>query len=218
MADGDITADILLRAYAYGVFPMGEARDDDRLYWVDPDMRGVIPLDRFHVPRSLRRTIRRAPYEVTVDTAFRDTVLACAQAAPGRSGTWINDRIVRLYCELKARGRAHSVECWREGRLVGGLYGVSLGAAFFGESMFSRATDASKVALVHLVARLRAGGYRLLDTQFVTDHLAQFGTEEIPREVYRERLADAVARSADFYSLPDGLSPEDILQSVTQMS
>ncbi len=218
MEDDEITADILLRAYAYGVFPMGESRDDPSLYWVDPTERGILPLDSFHVPRKLKRTIRQRPYDVTVDTAFRATMAACATPAPGRSGTWINDRIVDLYCELNARGAAHSVECWKDGVLVGGLYGVSLGAAFFGESMFSRATDASKVALVHLVARLRRGGFTLLDTQFVTDHLAQFGALEIPRSEYRERLADAIEAQADFYSLAVGAGPEEILQSLSHTS
>lgn len=218
MGDGEITADILLRAYAYGVFPMGESRDDPTLYWVDPDLRGIIPLDDFHVPRKLRRTVRQRPFEVTADRDFRATVLACAEPGPGRGGTWINDRIVDLYCELHARGNAHSIECRQEGRLVGGLYGVSLGGAFFGESMFSRATDASKVALVHLVARLRRGGFRLLDTQFVTEHLSQFGTVEIPREMYKMRLAEAIGVPADFYSLPDDPDPELVLQSVSQTS
>ena len=218
MADGEITSDILLRAYAYGVFPMGESRDDAALYWVDPEMRGVIPLDRFHLPRSLKRTVRRAPFEIRIDTAFRQTMLACAGPGPGRRGTWINDRIVELYCGLHARGHAHSVECWESNRLVGGLYGVSLGAAFFGESMFSHRRDSSKVALVYLVARLRAGGFTLLDTQFVTEHLAQFGTEAIPRAEYRTRLDEAVSRRADFYSLPEDASPDAILQSVSQTS
>lgn len=218
MADAPLTADLLLQAYAHGLFPMGESRHDNRLYWVDPDLRGILPLDGFHVPRSLRRTIRRAPFEVSVDRDFRATVLACAEPAPGRPSTWINDAIVELYCELHARGHAHSVECRRDGALVGGLYGVSLGAAFFGESMFSRARDASKVALVHLVARLRRGGYRLLDTQFVTDHLAQFGAVEIPRALYHQRLQAALAHRGEFYSLSPDASPDDILQSVSQTS
>lgn len=215
---GEITADILLRAYAYGVFPMGESRDDPSLYWVDPRERGILPLDGFHMPRKLKRTIRQGSFEVTIDTAFRETMMACATPAPGRTGTWINDRIMDLYCELFERGHAHSVECWQEGEMVGGLYGVSLGAAFFGESMFSRTTDASKVALVHLVARLNRGGYLLLDTQFVTDHLSQFGAIEIPRDDYKARLATAIETRSDFYSLPAGAAAEDVLQSVSHTS
>ncbi|MDP1627841.1 leucyl/phenylalanyl-tRNA--protein transferase [Parvibaculum sp.] len=214
----NIDSDVLLRAYAYGVFPMAESRDDPQLYWIDPDARGILPLDAFHVPRRLRRTVRQQPFEVRIDTAFRDVMLGCAEGGPNRNGTWINDRILALYCELHERGRAHSVECWREGRLVGGLYGVSLGAAFFGESMFSRETDASKVALVYLVARLIAGGYRLLDTQFVTSHLQQFGAVEISRNAYRAKLFEATAMTANFYSLPLDAPPDAVLQSVTQMS
>ncbi|MBX3504967.1 MAG: leucyl/phenylalanyl-tRNA--protein transferase [Parvibaculum sp.] len=209
---------MLLRAYAYGVFPMAEARDDPELYWIDPERRGILPLDRFHVPKRLARTIRQHPFDIRIDTAFREVMLGCADAAPGRDGTWINERILALYCELNARGRAHSVECWREGKLAGGLYGVSLGAAFFGESMFSRETDASKVALVYLAARLIRGGYRLLDTQFVTSHLAQFGAVEISRDEYRSRLARATGERADFHAMPQDAPPGYILQSVTQMS
>lgn len=216
--DGEITADILLRAYAYGVFPMGESRDDPSLYWVDPQERGIIPLDGFKLPRKLRSTVRKSPFNVTIDTAFRDVMEACALPAPGRSGTWINDRIVDLYCELHERGYAHSVECWKGQQLVGGLYGVSLGAAYFGESMFSRETDASKIALTYLVARLRRGGFKLLDTQFVTDHLAQFGALEIPRDEYRRRLAEAITLPSDFYSLDAGAAADEIVQSVSQTS
>jgi len=214
----DIDADALLRAYAYGVFPMAESRDDPQLYWIDPERRGILPLDGFHVPKRLRRRVRAGVFDVRIDTAFREVMLGCAATAPDRDGTWINDRIVSLYCELHERGHAHSVECWRDGALVGGLYGVSIGAAFFGESMFSRATDASKVALVHLVARLVAGGYKLLDTQFVTEHLQQFGAIEISRDAYRARLFEATSVEADFYSLPEGAAPLEFLQSVTQIS
>jgi leucyl/phenylalanyl-tRNA--protein transferase len=198
----NIDSDVLLRAYAYGVFPMAEARDDPQLYWIDPERRGVLPLDKFHLPKRLKRTVRSRRFEVRIDTSFRETMLGCAETGAAREGTWINDRIVDLYVDLFERGHAHSVECWREGKLVGGLYGVSLGAAFFGESMFSRETDASKVALVHLVARLIVGGYRLLDTQFVTEHLKQFGTVEISRDSYRARLHEATAMRADFYRMP----------------
>ena len=214
----DIDADVLLRAYAYGVFPMAESRTDPELYWIDPEKRGILPLDAFHVPKRLRRRVRAGTFDIRIDTAFREVMLGCADAGPDREGTWINDRIVALYCELHERGHAHSVETWREGRLVGGLYGVSIGAAFFGESMFSRETDASKVALVHLVARLVAGGYRLLDTQFVTGHLQQFGAVEISRDAYRARLFEATPARADFYSLPEDAPPLESLQSVTHKS
>ncbi|KAB7740520.1 leucyl/phenylalanyl-tRNA--protein transferase [Parvibaculum sedimenti] len=214
----NVDADVLLRAYAYGVFPMAESRDDPELYWIDPERRGILPLDGFHLPRRLKRTVRSAPFEVRIDTSFRGVMLACAESAPDREGTWINDRILDLYGELFARGNAHSVECWQSGRLVGGLYGVSLGAAFFGESMFSRETDASKVALVYLIARLIAGGYKLLDTQFVTEHLKQFGTIEIPRDIYRARLHLATLEEADFYRLPLDAGPEEVLQVLSHTS
>lgn len=214
----NIDSDVLLRAYAYGVFPMAEARDDPQLYWIDPEWRGILPLDAFHLPRRLRRTVRSSAFRIRIDTAFRDVMLGCAEAAANREGTWINDRIVDLYGELFARGHAHSVEAWHDTQLVGGLYGVSLGAAFFGESMFSRETDASKVALVHLVARLIAGGYRLLDTQFVTAHLSQFGTVEVSRDEYRLRLHEATAAKADFYRLPLDAGPEAVLQVLSQTS
>ena len=192
----EITPDLLLRAYRVGLFPMAETRRGNRLYWLDPEHRGVLPLDRFHVPRRLLRTVLRGPYEVTADQDFDAVIAGCAAAAPGREDTWINRDIERLFGELHRGGLAHSVECRMDGVLVGGLYGVSLGAAFFGESMFSTARDASKVALVHLVARLRLGGYQLLDTQFVTSHLTQFGTQEVPRDRYKVLLAAAVDRTA----------------------
>lgn len=196
-----VTADLLLRAYAGGVFPMAETADDPELFWVDPELRGLLPLDDFHVPKRLARTVRADRFEVTVDRDFEAVVDGCAAPAPGRENTWINVEIRRLYGELFERGRVHTIECRREGRLVGGLYGVRLGGAFFGESMFSLETDASKVALVHLVARLRAGGFLLLDTQFLTTHLARFGAIEIPRAVYRRRLAAAVHAEGDFHRL-----------------
>jgi leucyl/phenylalanyl-tRNA--protein transferase len=213
-----ITPDILLKAYAAGIFPMAESADDDTIYWIDPDHRGIIPLDRFHVPRRLRRTVRTQRFEVRVDTAFGDVLDACAQSAPERPTTWINDRIRTLYGGLHASGHCHSIECWRDGRLVGGLYGVSLGSAFFGESMFSRETDASKVALVHLVARLVSGGYTLLDTQFVTEHLTRFGAIEIPRDAYRKLLTDALDRTGDFLHFDADGYPEAVLQPVSQTS
>lgn len=187
-----LTAETLLDAYAIGIFPMADNRDDPDLYWVDPELRGVLPLDGFHVPRRLKRTVRGERFDIRVDSAFDAVVAGCAEPAPDRPESWINTEIRKLYGALFERGHAHSVEAWADGRLVGGLYGVSIGGAFFGESMFSRATDASKVALVHLVARLRAGGYALLDTQFVTEHLGRFGAVEVPRAEYRRRLRQAL--------------------------
>lgn len=213
-----LTPDILLAAYAAGVFPMAESADDPELFWVDPRRRGILPLDTFHVSRRLRRVVRQGRFEIRCDSAFAAVVRGCAEATEKRPNTWINDEIVRLYAALFAGGAAHSVECRQDGMLVGGLYGVSIGAAFFGESMFSRATDASKVALVHLVARLRLGGYRLLDTQFVTPHLARFGGIEITRARYHRLLADALGYRASFLSeLPDvsGGDPLAALQSST---
>jgi leucyl/phenylalanyl-tRNA--protein transferase len=191
----------LLDCYARGVFPMADAREDARVFLIDPERRGVIPLDGFHVPRRLARTVRADPFEIRIDTVFHEVVLACAAAGPGRTETWINRPIEQLYLELHRNGFAHSVECWRDGELVGGLYGVALQGAFFGESMFSRVRDASKVALVHLVARLLAGGFVLLDAQFMTEHLAQFGADEIGRLEYHRRLGRALAASGDFYAL-----------------
>ena len=213
-----LTPEILLRAYAVGLFPMAERRDDPTLFWIDPEKRGILPLDGFHVSRRLRRTVHSGRYEVRCNTAFDDVVRACAAPGPNREDTWINDEILSLYGDLHALGRAHCVETWLDGELVGGLYGVSLGAAFFGESMFSLARDASKVALVHLVARLVKGGYKLLDTQFVTDHLTQFGVVELPRAGYRELLSEALDDTATFE--PDLPQPEldAFLQSVTQTS
>ncbi len=188
---GAFGPDELLHCYATGVFPMGEARDDPRVFLVEPDQRGVLPLNGFHIPSRLRRTVRSDLYEVRVDTAFGAVVEACAAPGKDRDETWINGPIRRLYAELNARGHAHSIECWRDERLVGGLYGVTLGGAFFGESMFSRERDASKVALVHLVARLKRGGWRLLDAQFLTAHLSQFGAVETPQAAYLKQLKAA---------------------------
>jgi leucyl/phenylalanyl-tRNA---protein transferase len=191
-----ITPQMLLAAYAQGLFPMGERRDDPTLYWVSPDRRGVLPLDAFHVPHRLARTVRSGRFSVTCDQAFGRVMEECAAPRPGREQSWINSEIVRLYGALFGGGHAHSVECWRDGKLAGGLYGVSLGGAFFGESMFSNERDASKVALVHLVERLKSSGYMLLDTQFLTAHLARFGAVEIPREQYLLLLQDAIRREA----------------------
>jgi len=200
----DITPDILLKAYAAGIFPMAEDADDPAIYWVEPKARGILPLDGFHVGKRLARTVRSDVFAVRVDHDFDAVIAGCAAPRRDAERTWINARIRDLYGALFDAGHAHTVEVYAEGRLVGGLYGVSLGAAFFGESMFHTVRDASKVALVHLVARLRAGGYRLADTQFVTDHLLQFGAEEVPRHVYKRRLADALTHSADWDVWPRG--------------
>lgn len=193
----EITPDLLLQAYRCGIFPMAENADDPRLHWYEPKRRGILPLDGFHVPRSLARTVRAGGFEIMADRDFDATIAACAEVAPARDNTWINATIRRLYRALFDIGHCHSVEVYSSGRLVGGLYGVSIGAAFFGESMFHRETDASKVALVHLVARLRRGGYRLLDTQFVTDHLAQFGAIEIDKALYQTLLVQALVGQSD---------------------
>ncbi|MEL6751907.1 MAG: leucyl/phenylalanyl-tRNA--protein transferase [Pseudomonadota bacterium] len=197
----EITPDVLLKAYSCGIFPMAESADDPGLFWVEPELRGVIPLDEFHVPRRLARKIRQGAFEFRVDTAFAEVVDACAEATPDRPDTWINRRIRDLYVALHDRGHAHSVESWQDGVLLGGLYGVRIGGAFFGESMFSRASDASKAALVHLVERLRAGGFVLLDTQFTNAHLVQFGVTEITRDEYAERLDAALPVAADFRAI-----------------
>jgi leucyl/phenylalanyl-tRNA--protein transferase len=214
----EITPELLLQAYRIGVFPMGERRDDPKLYWLDPRLRAVLPLDGFHLPKRLARTVQRGPFEVTADTAFTDTMRACAEPRPGHPESWINDPILALYGELFARGHAHSIECRRDGELVGGLYGVSVGAAFFGESMFSRERDASKVALVHLVARLIKGSFRLLDCQFMTEHLRSFGAIEIQRDDFRALLADAVERTASFQRDLGGADPCAIVQASTRTS
>jgi leucyl/phenylalanyl-tRNA--protein transferase len=206
----EVSAGLVLRAYRHGLFPMAEGRAGDKLYWLDPVKRGVLPLDRFHLSRRLLRTVLSGPYQVTADRNFPGTIAGCATPLADRADTWINPQIERLFTELHRMGHAHSVETWENGTLVGGLYGVSLGGAFFGESMFSFARDASKVALVHLVARLRLGGYQLLDTQFVTSHLSQFGAEEIPRDDYKLRLAAALEAPAMWLNEPgqDALDAE----------
>jgi leucyl/phenylalanyl-tRNA---protein transferase len=200
-----LTPDLLLCAYASGLFPMANDRHDPTIHWIDPKRRGILPLTRFHVPRSVRKVIRRGRFQIRVDSAFAEVIEACAEVCPERPRTWLNDELIALYRALHRRGYAHSVESWAEGQLVGGLYGVSLGAAFFGESMFTRGRDASKVALVALVERLIAGGYRLLDTQFVTDHLRQFGAIETSREQYHRELQRALATPAVFYSDDGGV-------------
>lgn len=217
----DFTVDDLIACYERGVFPMADSRRDEDIYLVDPEWRGIFPLDQFHIPRRLARTVRSEPYQVRIDTAFEAVIRNCAMGDPNRpdrQDTWINGPIEALYAELFQRGLAHSVECWQDGQLVGGLYGVTIGAAFFGESMFSLSRDASKIALVHLVARLKLGRFKLLDAQFMTDHLAQFGAVEINRIDYRRRLGSAVISLADFYRLPAYAAGADVLQAISQAS
>jgi leucyl/phenylalanyl-tRNA--protein transferase len=208
-----LNPELLLKAYAAGIFPMAQSRHDPELYWIDPEWRGILPLETFHVPRRLRRTVRQGKFEVTYDRAFAEVIEACAESTRNRPDSWINREIAQTYKDLARLGHAHSVECWHAGQLVGGLYGVSMGAAFFGESMFSRERDASKVALVQLVARLVAGGYRLLDAQFITQHLEQFGALEIPREEYRKLLVEALRHTAQF---DVEVEAEDIERILTQ--
>lgn len=208
-----ITPSLLLRAYACGIFPMAEAADDPTLYWVEPRMRGVLPLEGFHVPKRLARTVRSERFEVRIDSNFRGVIAGCAAPRPGRRSTWINAPIRKLYGELFRLGHVHTVETWLDGRLVGGLYGLKLGGVFFGESMFSEERDASKVALVHLVALLKRGGFRLLDAQFLTEHLTQFGAIEIARDDYVKMLDAAVRSSADFNS-DDRMSGVEVVATV----
>lgn len=214
----ELTPTLLLHAYAAGVFPMAESADADEVLWIDPDLRGIVPLERFHLPKSLRKKVLKGDLSVTVDHDFEGVIDGCAN----RESTWINPEIRRLYIALFRMGRAHSVEVWRRhktGRtLVGGLYGVRIGAAFFGESMFSHETDASKVAFVHLIARLKAGGFRLLDTQFVTEHLAKFGARAVPRGRYQDMLDSAIRKDADWEALGDDASAQDVVQLSTQTS
>jgi leucyl/phenylalanyl-tRNA--protein transferase len=205
--DFPITPEILLGAYAAGIFPMAESAGDPGLHWIEPQRRGILPLDRFHIPARLARFIRNNPYRVVVNHDFRSVIEACAAPRPGSGETWINGPIRRLYGQLFETGHCHTVEVYDGERLVGGLYGIALGAAFFGESMFHRARDGSKLALVHLVARLRAGGFTLLDTQFITAHLQQFGAIEIPRREYRQLLAEALRRRGDFAVWPQTGAP-----------
>ncbi|MDP6691300.1 MAG: leucyl/phenylalanyl-tRNA--protein transferase [Alphaproteobacteria bacterium] len=213
-----ITSDIVLKAYATGIFPMSEGRDEPEMFWVDPEKRGILPLEDFHLSRRLRRTVRQEPFTIRIDSAFDQVMSACAEPASGRWTTWINREIQELFTELHERGAAHSIEAWEGDELVGGLYGIALGAAFFGESMFSRRTDASKVALVHLVARLRLASFRLLDTQFITEHLRQFGAVEISRADYHSRLSRALSEYSDFSLSGKSLSSSTVLQSIAQTS
>lgn len=217
---GAFGPDELLDCYRQGVFPMADSRDDPNLFLVNPEERGVLPLEGFHIPRRLTRTVKQQPYAVRVDTAFNRVMEACAENQPNRNSTWINETILNLYAALHHQGHAHSVECWHDGKLVGGLYGVSLGGAFFGESMFSRERDASKIALVHLVARLLEGGYVLLDAQFHNPHLEQFGLKQINRKAFHEQLGYALQFEADFYSVDEisGSSGTWSVQRITQIS
>jgi leucyl/phenylalanyl-tRNA--protein transferase len=211
-----ITPQILLKAYAAGVFPMAESAEDTTLYWVEPEFRGILPFDAFHISRSLRKAIRRRKFAVTVDHAFGAVIAGCAEKTADRPSTWINSRITSLYTQLHKMGFCHSVEAWCEGGLAGGLYGVCIGAAFFGESMFSRERDASKVSLVHLVARLKAGGFQLLDAQFINDHLRQFGAVEVSRNNYQRMLDQAIGEEADFARFAGDASPEEVLATIEQ--
>ncbi|MGH6770344.1 MAG: leucyl/phenylalanyl-tRNA--protein transferase [Xanthobacteraceae bacterium] len=203
----EITPEVLLKAYACGIFPMAESAEDPALYWIEPDMRGILPLDRFHVSGRLARTVRSERFTVTVDRDFDGVMDGCAESQPNRPRTWINERIRTLYRKLYERRHCHSIEVYEGESLVGGLYGVTLGRAFFGESMFHRERDASKVALVHLAARLKAGGFRLLDTQFVTDHLKSFGAVEVPRRQYHKLLEVALIGEGEFSALGKGAVP-----------
>ena len=217
----NITPELLLSAYMQGIFPMAESADSDDVFWVDPDERGIFPLDQFHVPKKLAKKIKSEPFKVRINTAFQEVMFKCAEPTDNvdRQNTWINKTILTRYNELHEMGYAHSVECWQDQDLVGGLYGVSLNGAFCGESMFHTVTDASKIALVYLVARLKVGGYRLLDTQFVTDQLSQFGAIEISRKEYRARLKEALlVEDSNFYSMSEEADGSTILQSVTQTS
>src|ERR1700709_1804817 len=215
-AASEITPKVLLRAYACGIFPMAESADDPTLFWVEPELRGLIPLDGFRIASRLARTVRSEVFTVTVDTAFKAVIAGCAAPQPGRDDTWINKRIRDLYVGLYELGHCHSVEVWQNDALVGGLYGVSLGRAFFGESMFHHARDASKVALVHLGARLITGGFALLDTQFVTAHLRSFGAIEVPRRRYRAMLDQAIIGNADFSRLPADVSGAEALRIIAK--
>jgi leucyl/phenylalanyl-tRNA---protein transferase len=214
----EITPEVLLKAYACGIFPMAEAADDPALFWIEPECRGILPLNRIHIPSRLRRTIRRSVFEVRVDHDFEAVIAGCGAARPGRQTTWINAKIRALCRSLFDMGYCHTVETWSSGKLVGGLYGVALGGAFFGESMFSTETDASKVALTHLCGRLIHGGYRLLDCQFVTEHLRQFGTTEINRAEFHTELEAALRVAGNFNRLPYQTDGSDILAIIDAAS
>lgn len=211
----EITPQVLLKAYSCGIFPMAESADDPALYWIEPQQRGILPLDKVHIPRRLARTIRTTPFAVRIDTNFEGVIEGCAAARPGRRSTWINGRIRTLYRDLFQQGHCHTIEVWNGEELIGGLYGVAVGAAFFGESMFSTQRDASKIALVHLVARLIHGGFVLLDTQFVTDHLRQFGTVEVDRDEFHRQLDEALKhKGGDFHAFPAAPEAEQVLATI----
>ena len=208
-----LSPELLLHGYSIGIFPMAEHREDPEIFWVDPKRRGIFPLDRFHMSRSLARRLRKAEYRIAIDTDFAGVVDGCAD----RAETWINAEIRAHYLSLFTSGHAHSMEVWDGQTLVGGVYGVTLGSAFFGESMFSRRTDTSKIALAYLVDRLRQGNFTLFDTQFVTDRLASLGAEEISRAAYHRKLRDALLRQADFTG-PATPTPQELIQRNTQTS
>lgn len=210
-----LTPELLLEAYKHGLFPMSYSADSPYVHWICPEMRGQLPIKDLHIPRRLKKTIRSAPYEIKINTAFEDVMLACAETTPQRPETWINSPIVKVYGQLHEQGQAHSIECWQDGELIGGLYGLSLGGAFFGESMFSKARDASKIALVHLVARLWTGGFVLLDTQFVNEHLKQFGAYEIPYREYQNALNEALMIEGDF--VLEGLNEIQMIEDFLSM-
>jgi len=210
----EITPQVLLKAYSVGIFPMAESAEDPALYWIEPQHRGILPLETAHVPRRLAKTMRTTAFDVRIDTDFSAIIEGCAASRPGRQATWINDRIRQLYGELFRLGHCHTVEVWAQDRLVGGLYGVALGGAFFGESMFSEERDASKIALVYLIARLIHGGFKLLDTQFVTDHLRQFGTVEVERDAFQRLLDEALLYDGDFLRLPRDTQPRELLDII----
>jgi leucyl/phenylalanyl-tRNA---protein transferase len=214
----EITPEVLLKAYACGIFPMAESADDPALYWIEPQARGILPLDQVHIPKRLARTIRSGRFEIRIDSDYAGVIEGCSASRPGRRSTWINGRIRHLYGALFEQGHCHTVEAWYDRRLVGGLYGVALGGAFFGESMFSRRTDASKLALAYLVDRLRGAGFVLFDTQFITPHLASLGACEVPRAEYRRRLAAAIDVRAQFPARAPVPTPQELLQRMTQTS
>ncbi|HEY8194444.1 MAG TPA: leucyl/phenylalanyl-tRNA--protein transferase [Hyphomicrobium sp.] len=214
----EITPQVLLKAYSCGIFPMAESADDPALYWIEPQQRGVLPLDGLHIPRRLLRTVRITPLKVRVDSNYEGVIDGCAAPRAGRMSTWINTRIRALYRELFDLGACHTVEVWRDDKLVGGLYGVALRGAFFGESMFSTERDASKIALVHLAARLIRGGFTLLDTQFVTEHLRQFGTVELDRAAFQAELERALEHSADFFALSREASGAEVASIISSES
>lgn len=221
-----ISTDELIKAYTLGYFPMARARDEDAVVWVLPDERGVIALNEARSPRRLRKFLKTEPFEIRINTAFTDVMTACADATSARPDTWINDAIIEAYTELHFQGLAHSVECWRKNKLVGGLYGLTLGAAFCGESMFSRETDASKIAMLYLIARLKTGGFHFIDAQFYNEHLVQFGLKGMPDEDYQPILAKALETDANFFAAGnsetrcgfDQLAATSVLQSITQTS